>query len=180
MSTVNYDHGFDAPRVDVSRAISGSRRQAPRPLHRISEVRQQQGASLRSLSRRMDLTVQEIREQEDPQADLRISDLMKWQRVLEVPLTDLLIDTEGPLSEPVSQRASMLRVMKTAKAIQETAHDRSVQRLSNMLVEQLIRMMPELAEVSAWHSVGQRRTQDELGRIVERTIPENFFNDSLR
>jgi transcriptional regulator with XRE-family HTH domain len=180
MSTVNYDHSFDAHRVDVSPAISGSRRQAPRSLHRISEVRQQQGASLRSLSRRLDMTVQEIRQQEDPQADLRISDLIKWQQVLEVPLADLLIDTDGPLSEPVCQRAGMLRIMKTAKAIQETAHDRSVQRLANMLVEQLIHMMPELAEVTAWHSVGQRRTQDELGRIVERTIPENFFNDSLR
>jgi transcriptional regulator with XRE-family HTH domain len=180
MSTVNYDQSFDAPRVDVSRAISGSRRQAPRPLHRISEVRQQQGASLRSLSRRMDMSVQEIREQEDAHTDLRISDLLKWQQVLEVPLADLLIDSDGPLSESVCQRAAMLRVMKTAKAIQETAHDRSVQRLSNMLVEQLVRMMPELAEVAAWHSVGQRRTQDEMGRIVERTIPENFINDSLR
>jgi len=180
MSTVNYDHSFDTPRVDVSRAISGSHRQLPRPLHRISEVRQQQGASLRSVSRRMDMTVQEIREQEEACTDLRISDLLKWQHVLEVPLADLLIDTDGPLSEPVSLRANMLRVMKTAKAIQESAHDRSVQRMANMLVEQLVRIMPELAEVTAWHSVGQRRTQDELGRIVERTIPENFFNDSLR
>ena len=62
MSTVNYDHSFDTSRVDVSRAISGSRRQTSRPLHRISEVRQQQGASLRSVSRRLDMTVQEIRD----------------------------------------------------------------------------------------------------------------------
>ena len=180
MSTVNYENSFDTPKIDVSRAISGSRRQTSLPLHRISEVRQQQGASLRSVSRRLDMTVQEVRDQEDTCSDLRISELLKWQEILEVPLADLLIDSGGPLSDPVSRRASLLRVMKTAKAIQEAAHDRSVRRLATMLVEQLVHIMPELEEVSAWHSVGQRRTQDEVGRIAERTIPENFFNDSMR
>ena len=106
MSTVNYDHSFDTSRIDVSSAISGSRRQPSRPLHRISEVRQQQGASLRSVSRRLDMTVQEIRDQENACTDLRISELLKWQEILEVPLADLLIDSGGPLSDPVSRRAA--------------------------------------------------------------------------
>ena len=126
----------------------------------------------------MDLAIQEVRQQEESSADLRISDLLRWQEVLDVPLADLLVDTEGPLSDPISRRAGMVRVMKTAKAIQEAAQDRSVLRLVTMLIEQLVIMMPELEDVSAWHSVGQRRTQDELGKIVEKTIPENFFNES--
>src|SRR5690606_23342715 len=105
-----------------------------RQLHRIAEVRQQQGASVRSVSRKLNLTASEIREQEDPTADLHISDLLKWQEILEVPLSELLVDNDGPLSEPVEKRASMLRVMKTAKAIQESVHDRSTKRLANMLV----------------------------------------------
>ncbi len=182
MSTINYNSGFETPRVSIPGTIARSSQpqQSSQVLHRISEVRDQQGASLRSVSRRLDVPVQEARRQEDAHCDLRISDLLKWQQVLEVPLADLLIDSEGPLSEPVCKRAGMVRIMKTAKAIQESAKDRSVLRLANMMVEQLVRMMPELAEVSAWHSVGQRRTQDEMGRIVERTIPENFFNDSSR
>ena len=178
MSTVNYDHGFDAPGVNVSRAISGSRRQAPKSFHRISEVRQEQGVSLRSVSRRMDQTLQEVRRQEDPTTDLRLSELIRWQEILDVPLADLLVDSDGPLSDPVFRRAAMLRVMKTAKAILESSEDRSVLRLATMLIDQLVHMMPELRDVSAWHSVGQRRTQDEMGRIVERTVPENFFNDT--
>ena len=67
----------------------------PPKFHRIGEVRMQQGTSLRSVSRRMDLTVQEIREQETGTSDLCISDLLKWQEVLEVPLADLLIDSGG-------------------------------------------------------------------------------------
>jgi len=150
----------------------------PVELHRISEVRIQQGASLRSVSRKMDLTVQEVREQENSTADLRITELLKWQEILDVPLADLLIDSEGPLSEPVCERARMLRIMKTAKAIHEGAHNRSIVRLANMLIDQLVEIMPELSDVSAWHTVGQRRTQDEVGRIVERSIPDNFFTDS--
>ena len=122
--------------------------------------------------------MQEVRAQEEPTTDLRLSQLQLWQEVLEVPLTDLLVDSSGPLSTPVSQRARMLRVMKTAKALSESAHEPPVQRLAAMLITQLVELMPELKEVSAWHSVGQRRTQDEMGRIVERTIPDSFFGDS--
>ncbi len=179
MSTIEYNYesnGFEVPIPRTSSPVS----KPAKKYHRIQEVCNQQGATVRSLTRKMELTAHEIREQGDPQSDLRISDLLKWQKVLEVPLADLLIDSEGPLSEPVGRRAGMLRVMKTAKAILESAHDRSVKRLAHMLVSQLVDIMPELAEVSAWHTVGQRRTQNELGRIVDRTIPDTFFNDPNR
>jgi hypothetical protein len=179
MSTIEYNYGTNGYEVPIPRTTPPAPA-AAKKYHRIQEVCNQQGATVRSLSRKMDLTANEIREQGNPQSDLKISDLLKWQKVLEVPLADLLVDSEGPLSEPVGRRARMLRVMKTAKAILETAHDRSVKRLASMLVTQLTEIMPELAEVSAWHTVGQRRTQNELGRIVDRTIPDNFFNDPNR
>ena len=134
--------------------------------------------SIRSAARRLGISMQEVREQENPTHDLSLSQLVRWQEVLEVPLVDLLVDSSGPLSEPVNQRARMLRVMKTAKALEETATDTPIQRLTAMLITQLVEVMPELKEVSAWHSVGQRRTQDEMGRIIERTIPDSFFGDS--
>ena len=182
MSTIEYNYesnGFNIPIPRNTTSNSSTPQPAPK-YHRIQEVCNQQGATVRSLTRKMDISANEIREQGNPQCDLRISDLLKWQKVLEVPLADLLVDNEGPLSEPVSRRAGMLRVMKTAKAILESAHDRSVKRLASMLVSQLVDIMPELSEVSAWHSVGQRRTQNELGRIVDRTIPDSFFNDPNR
>ncbi|RIK88597.1 MAG: hypothetical protein DCC67_00675 [Planctomycetota bacterium] len=177
MSTVEYNFGlggFHAPTPIVPPAGVGD----PRPMHRITEVRQEQGVSIRSAARRMGLSMQEVRAQEHPTADLTLSQLHRWQEVLEVPLADLLIDSSGPLSTPVSQRAGMLRVMKTAKALAECADDPPVQRLAAMLISQLVELMPELQEVSAWHSVGQRRTQDEMGRIIERTIPDSLFGDS--
>ncbi len=174
MSTVEYD--FEMKGISISRRANPSAANG-KNLQRIHEVREQQGTSLRSVARKLNLPMQEVRAQEEPGADLRISDLLRWQAILDVPLADLLVDNQGPLSEPVGTRASMLRVMKTAKAILESAEDDSVNRLAKMLVEQLVQIMPELAEVSAWHTVGQRRTQEEVGRIVERSIPDSFFND---
>jgi transcriptional regulator with XRE-family HTH domain len=177
MSTVEYNFelgGFQSPAPSPIGPQANGKKQL---MHRISEVRQEQGVSIRSAARRMGLSMQEVRLQEDPASDLRLSQLHHWQEVLEVPLADLLMDSNGPLSTPVSQRASMLRVMKTVKALAETAHEPPVKRLADMLIEQLVDVMPELKEVSAWHSVGQRRTQDEMGRIIERTIPDSFFGD---
>jgi hypothetical protein len=39
--------------------------------------------------------------------------------------------------------------------------------------------MPELKEVSPWHSVGQRRSLDEMGRIAENPLgdPRMFYGD---
>ena len=178
MSTVEFNFelgGFQAPAPSpISPPSSGSKQ----PMHRISEVRQEQGVSIRSAARRMGVSMQDVRLQEDPTTDLRLSQLHLWQEVLEVPLADLLIDSSGPLSTPVSQRARMLRVMKTVKALAELSHEAPVKRLIEMLITQLVEVMPELKDVSAWHSVGQRRTQDEMGRIIERTIPDSFFGDS--
>ena len=179
MSIVEYNNfelgGFQAPAPSpVGPSTNGSNR----PMHRISEVRQEQGVSIRSAARRMGVSMQDVRSQEEPTADLKLSQLHQWQEVLEVPLADLLIDSNGPLSTPVSQRARMLRVMKTVKALEESANEPPVKRLTEMLITQLVEVMPELKDVSAWHSVGQRRTQDEMGRIIERTIPDSFFGDA--
>jgi transcriptional regulator with XRE-family HTH domain len=177
MSTVEYNidlGGFQTP-PPVMPALPQS---VAKALHRIGQVRQEQGVSVRSVARRLGLSMQDVRAQEHPTCDLRLSQVHQWQQALEVPLADLLLDSDGPLSTPVSQRARMLRVMKTAKALAESTNEAPVQRLATMLISQLVEVMPELQEVSAWHSVGQRRTQDEMGRIAERTIPDSFFGDA--
>jgi transcriptional regulator with XRE-family HTH domain len=151
-----------------------------RPLHRIAEVRHQQGISLRSASRRTGWTIEQVRDQELPESDLLLSDLYRWQQALEVPVANLLVDLDAPLSSPVLTRARMLKLMKTIRALREIAQDEGVQRMAEMLESQLLEVMPELQDVAAWHSVGQRRTQDEMGRIAEQTIPDTFVRDALR
>lgn len=151
-----------------------------RPWHRIAEVRRQQGVSVRSITRKLGLSVDEVERQEDPSSDLTLSQLCAWQQALEVPLQNLLVDLDAPLSGPVLTRARMLRVMKTVQAIRESAKDSGTGRMATMLVDQMLELMPELKEVSGWHSVGQRRTQDEVGRVAERPISDTFAQESMR
>lgn len=149
-------------------------------LHRIAEVRRRQGVSVRSAARRMGVPPEQVRQQESASADIRLSDLHRWQQALDVPVAELLVEQDSPLSGPVMSRARMLRVMKTVRAIAESNTNPSVGRLTAMLETQLLEIMPELEEVGAWHSVGQRRTQDEIGRVAERPISDNFASDGLR
>lgn len=151
----------------------------PRRLHRIAEARRQQGMSIRSAARRMGTSMDQVRRQEEPDCDLLLSELYRWQEALEMPVVDLLVDSDTPLSEPVLTRARLLRIMKTVKAIEESASVVSIHRFASMLEQQLVELMPELSDVSAWHSVGQRRSPNELGRTAERVIPDSFLHDSL-
>lgn len=172
MSIVHDSSSGSAVKAAIVPAGSGKQQK----LHRIATVRQEQGVSLRSVSRQMGRTMSTVRAQEDEHEDLRISDLIQWQKVLGVPLQDLLVEGEPALSRPVMERARLVRLMKTAAALVESVQSDGTKRMAEMLVRQLIEIMPELEEVSAWHTVGQRRSLDEYGRIVERRISDDFFN----
>lgn len=148
---------------------------APRPLHRLGEVRRQQGVSVRKVARSLRISQTQVRDQEDPTSDLRLSTLHDWQRVLEVPIGELLVEAGRPLSRPVMERAKLLRLMKTAVSIQERAEQASVRRLAETLIGQLTELMPELESVGGWHAVGQRRTLDEFGRTALRLVPERLL-----
>lgn len=144
-------------------------------LHCIASVREQQGMSLRSVARRMDMDVSELKLLERETTDMLLSTLYKWQAALDVPVASLLVDQDDPLSEPVLKRARMIRLMKTAAALLDRADSKPIERLATMLIEQLVEIMPELKDVSAWHAVGQRRSLDECGRIAEQTLPDDWF-----
>ena len=150
-----------------------------KPLHRIADVRRRQGISVRSAARRMHTSIDQVRRQEEPANDMLLSELLRWQQALDVPVADLLIESDGPLSEPIMTRARLLRIMKTVRAIKETATSSSIQRFATMLEQQLVELMPELKDVAAWHSIGQRRSPNEVGRTAERVLPDNFFHDSM-
>lgn len=141
-----------------------------RPLHRIGEVRVQQEVTLRTAARHLGVDLRTAREQEDATSDLRLSDLYRWQQVLDVPVSELLSDAEDGVSPTLLHRARMVRVMKTAQAILERAPSAPIKRMAQMLVEQLTEVMPELEEVSAWHQSGTRRTMDDLGRAGTQMV----------
>jgi transcriptional regulator with XRE-family HTH domain len=168
-----------SPAITHTAGASLPSRQA-QPLHRIAEVQKEQGVSHRSVARRTGMSMEQVRSQLDPSVDLKLSDLYQWQKALEVPIGDLLNDADAPLSGAVLNRARMLRTMKTVRAMKDLSKDAPMERFITMLENQLLEMMPELSEVTAWHTVGQRRTHDEVGRTAERPVSDTFVRDGLR
>lgn len=146
-----------------------------KPLHRLGAVRRLQGISRRAVARRLNVDINVVKQQEDETADLPLSIVYKWQQMLEVPIGELLVDNEDPLSPPVMKRARMIRLMKTVLAILERSNQPAIRRMAQNLVNQLVEMMPELKGVTAWHAVGQRRRLNEYGRAAERRLSPDVF-----
>ena len=147
------------------------------PLHRLAVVRQQQGISRRTVARRLNIDLAAVRAQEDETADISLSQLYAWQKILEVPLSELLYDADDSLSPPVLLRAQLVRLMKSVLAIQENAKQDTIRRMAQTLIDQLLVIMPELSGVGPWHAVGQRRRLDELGVAAERRLSDDVFLD---
>jgi transcriptional regulator with XRE-family HTH domain len=148
-----------------------------RPLHRLATVRRQQGISRRTLARRMNTEVSTVRIQERETADMLLSDLYEWQKALDVPVAELLVEAGDPLSTPILKRAQLVRVMKTAQAILAQTKQVRVRRMAQTMVDQLVELMPELTEVGPWHAVGKRRRRDEYGAVAQRRLSEDVFLD---
>lgn len=151
----------------------------PIVLHRLAAVRRQQEISRRTVARRLGMEVSQVKAQERETSDLLLSRLYQWQQLLEVPITELLVEADDPLSEPVLKRAQLVRVMKTVLAILETSNQEPIQRMAETLVEQLTEIMPELEGVGPWHAVGERRRRDEFGVAAERRLADSLFTDLI-
>ncbi len=177
-SQVNHENGKSERGVRKSEVASETKKRCE--YHRIAEVRRLQGISVRSASRRMGISMEQVRCEERPTTNLTMEQMIRWQKALEVPIVDLMVDDNSPLSMPVLARAKWLRLMKTVKALLEASESSSTTCMAQMLEQQVLEVMPELSDVSGWHSVGQRRTQDELGRIAEAPVSSNFAREGLR
>ncbi|MGI9429555.1 MAG: hypothetical protein ACR2NM_12910 [Bythopirellula sp.] len=149
---------------------------APR-LNCIAEVIEREHVSPRSLAQRLDMTVSEVLASAKPTNDLTLSELYRWQAVLQVPIDELLVELDMELSAPVNFRCQLLKVMRTVRSIQESTKEKPIQVMALRLVTQLLEMMPELKHVSAWPSVGQRRTRNEFGAVTEKLVPAQLFHN---
>ncbi|MBN2023954.1 MAG: helix-turn-helix transcriptional regulator [Pirellulales bacterium] len=150
-----------------------------RSLHQLAAVRRREGLSRRAVARRLGTDVRSVRLQEEQTFDMPLSQLYDWQRALGVPVSELLADADDALSPPVLKRAQMVRLMKTAAAIRERSRQTPVQRMAQMLVEQILEIMPELKDVSPWNAVGHRRTLDDLGQAAHRRLSLDALADLM-
>jgi hypothetical protein len=146
-------------------------------MHRIAEVLMQECVSIRAAAQQMKLSPTQVRAELDPGCDLPLSALYRWQRALNVPVTDLLREPGMSLSPQVQFRSGLLKAMRTVRSIQEQAEGESVRLLATQLVQQLGDLMPELNHVTSWPAYGQRRKLDEYGAIVDKQVPDDLLMD---
>jgi len=132
---------------------------------------------LRSVSRNMGVGVRQLRREENEAADLTLSRLVEWQRALNVPLLEVLLDNDEQMTPSVIHRGALLKIMKTAAAIIEQSDCPDVKTLASQIADSLTEVMPELAGVTAWPSVGQRRTSEDMGRIAECPVSAKLLGD---
>ena len=163
------------PEIELATGTSGkslsqtaSEADARLQLHRLAEVRKVQGVSIANLARRLNMDAVDVREQEKPTSDMLLSQLYRWREILDTPISELLIDPEDTLDDPIKSRASLVRVMKTVRSILETTHEKQTRRMAQTLFDQLVEIMPELQDISAWPSVGQSREFKDYGQAVYR------------
>ncbi len=130
------------------------------------------------MARRLNIDVEEVQQQECATTDLPLSVLYAWQKVLEVPVAELLVEGDEGLSSPILERSQLVRLMKTVLAISEQARQESIRRMAQTMAAQLTEIMPELAEVGPWHTVGKRRRLNELGIAAQRRFADDVFIDN--
>ena len=148
-----------------------------RPLQRLAMVRRLQGLSRRTVARRMNIEVEVVREQERQTTDLPLSVMYAWQKALDIPMAELLTEVSDSLVTPVLERSQLVRLMKTVLAVRDQTRQESIRRMSQTMYEQLIEIMPELANIGPWHAVGKHRRLSELGVAAQRRLAEEVFID---
>ena len=173
MSIANFGTTNSEPPQSVSVPVADNNR----PLQRLAMVRRLQGLSRRTVARRMNIEVEELRAQERQTTDLPLSKLYAWQKALDVPVAELLVEAGDALVSPVLERSQLVRLMKTVLAVREQARQESIRRMAQTMCDQLIEIMPELVNIGPWHAVGKRRRLTELGVAAQRRLAEDVFID---
>jgi len=149
-----------------------------RPLHRLAAVRRHQGVSRCAVARRLNIGIEQVRQQESECSDLPLSALYAWQAILDVPIAELLVEPRDGLPSSVSLRSRLVRLMKTVQSILEKTKQDSVRWMAQTMIAQLIEMMPELANIGAWNVSGRQRRRSELGVAAQRRLPDEVFVES--
>jgi hypothetical protein len=169
---------FDCDTHAAESAVPAVPSNESRVLHRLAEVKTQQGLSTRVLAKRLGTTTQELDRQISPFSDLRLSELYKWQAALDVPVAELLVSPRPTLSPAIDRRARLVRLMKSVRSLQRLADSDELQILAQRLADQLIEIMPELVDVDSWPAVGPRRSSDDISGLELRSVPESVFDRS--
>jgi hypothetical protein len=97
--------------------------------------------------------------------------------VLDVPVAELLVGVCDTWASPILERSQLLKLTKTVVAVRQKSRQESIRRMAQTMHDQLVAIMPELANVVPWPAIGRPRRLSELGAAAQRGLTEEIFID---
>jgi transcriptional regulator with XRE-family HTH domain len=149
----------------------------PSLLHRLGEVRRQKNIARGAVARHLGVTVAQVIEQECGTADLPLSVLYKWAEALGVPVTELLVQANDPLSATSLDRTRIVQIFGTAMGIMRWAGNLQTKRWAETLIDQLIEIMPQLRDVEAEGAAVEPHPNATGVKAGIRRLPACLFYD---
>ena len=140
--------------------------------HYLKETFKNQGLSIAYCAKKMGISVEEAIRQMDPEYNLSLRQMFAWSEALDVPLPELL-PFDSRTSDPIRNRGLLLRIVKTARTIQNLSKNTPVQYAAQTLVDQLLELIPEYANVEPWPTVGKSRAAKSEG-VAARPIDSDL------
>jgi transcriptional regulator with XRE-family HTH domain len=151
----------------------------PQALHRVRAARKARRLSLSEVAKHLALPPEEAERQEQPTSDLPLSTLYRWQKLLKVPVTELLVDGTGSLGLPSVKSERLAGALQVALAILAQTKQPGIRRMAHTLVDQLVELSPDLKQVADAHTAGQAHRFDEQGRAQKGALPLDFFMEPI-
>ena len=127
------------------------------------------------MASRLNIGIEQVRQQEDENSDLPLSTLYAWREILDVPVAELLVEPDDGLPSSILLRSQLMRLMKTVRTILEKTKQDSVRWMAQTMINQLVEIMPELSEVGVWNIGGRQRRRSELGVAAQRRLATDMF-----
>ncbi len=162
------------PRSSDEKIVELGSTTSPVVMHRLAEVRRAKGIPRRVLAERLGITVRELRAQEES-ADVPISELCQWASVLDVPITELVVEPDESLAPTRLPRLQATRLMKVAATLRDCTRRRNIQRLAQTFVEQLAEILPELEQVAQKNHRHHGNRNSPPRAAVPRRLSESVF-----
>ncbi len=137
------DAGIDNQDIDNQDIVELGTSIPKAGLHRLAAARREKGMSCFNVARRIGVTVEEVRLQEEA-ADLPISTLNLWAAALDMPVTDLIVEPEEFVHATHLAKSQAERLLQLAAKLRDGSRRRSIQRLAQTFLDQLAEMQPAL------------------------------------
>ena len=170
---MNGNNGFD-PQLCSEQIVELGTSTPPVVMHRLAAVRRAKEMPRRVLAERLGITVPELRALE-ASADVPISTLCHWACVLDVPVTELVVEPDETSTPTRLPRLQAARLMKVAAKLRDRSHRRSIQRLAQTFVEQLSEILPDLEQIAQKNHRHSPRANRQARPSLPCRLTEQIF-----